>query len=54
MDNLRKIDHHVKVLLSSDGLTESQEIEINKGFERFIKKPYSMNTLSEKMAENLN
>jgi CheY-like chemotaxis protein len=52
---LRQIDHHVKVLLSSGGLTDLEEKEIiNRGFNGFIRKPYSMNSLSEKMAKILN
>ena len=52
---LRKIDHHVKVLLSSGGLTDLDENEIiNGGFSGFLRKPYSLNSLSEKMAEILN
>ena len=55
VDKLRKIDHHVKVLLSSGALSDSDEKEvINRGFDGFIKKPYNINTLSEKMAELLN
>ena len=54
MDELRKIDPHVKVMLSSGDLTEKVEKNvINRGFDGFIKKPYNMNTLSEKMAEIL-
>jgi len=52
---LRKIDHHVKVLLSSGALTDFDEEElVNRGFNGFLKKPYSMEVLSEKMAEILN
>lgn len=55
VDRLRKIDHNVKILLSSGGLTDSEEKEvINRGFKGFIKKPYNIDTLSEKMAEILN
>ena len=54
-DKFRKIDHHVKILLSSGGLSNSDEEEvINKGFNGFIRKPYSMKSLSDKMAELLN
>jgi hypothetical protein len=42
-------------MLSSGGLTEADEKNvINKGFNGFIKKPYNMNTLCEKMAEMIN
>jgi CheY-like chemotaxis protein len=54
-DKLRKINHHVKILLSSGGLTDLDEKElINRGFNGFISKPYSLNSLSEKMAKILN
>ena len=52
---LRKIDYKAKVLLSSGALTDLDEKEIaNRGFNGFIQKPYSIETLSEKMAEILN
>ena len=55
MHKLRKIDPHVKVMLSSGGLPDTDEEEvINRGFNGFIKKPYNMNTLCEKMSEILN
>jgi hypothetical protein len=42
-------------MLSSGGLTEADEKNvINKGFNGFIKKPYTMYTLFEKMAEIIN
>ena len=55
LGELRQIDHHVKVLLSSGGLTDLEEKEIiNRCFNGFIRKPYNMNSLSEKMAIILN
>ena len=55
MDRLREIDPQIKVVLSSGALTEADEKNvINKGFNGFIKKPYNINTLSEKMAEIVN
>ena len=52
---LRKIDHHVKVLLSSGGLIDLDEKEIiNRGFNGVLRKPFSMNSFSEKVAEILN
>ena len=55
VDKLRKIDHNVKTLLSSGGLSDSEEKEvINRGFNGFIRKPYNTKTSSEKMAEILN
>jgi len=54
-DKFRKIYHKVKILLSSGGLSNLEEEEvINKGFDGFIRKPYSMKSLSEKMVELLN
>jgi CheY-like chemotaxis protein len=55
MDKLREIDPQIKVMLSSGALTDTDEQDVmNKGFNGFIKKPYNMNTLCEKMAEILN
>ena len=55
VEQLRKIDHHAKVLLSSGGLSNADEEEIlNKGFNGFMKKPFNIDILSEKMAEILN
>ena len=52
---LRKIDRNVKVLLSSGALLDSDEKEvIKRGFNGLLKKPYKINTLSEKMTEILN
>ena len=54
-DKLRKINHHVKVLLSSGALPDLDEKEIiNRGFNGVLRKPYSLTSLSEKMAEILN
>ena len=55
MDKLREIDPQIKVMLSSGALTEADEKNVvNKGFNGFIKKPYNMNTLCEKMTEIIN
>jgi CheY-like chemotaxis protein len=55
LHKLREIDPQIKVMLSSGALTEADEKNvINKGFNGFIKKPYKMNTLCEKMAEIIN
>ena len=55
VENLRIMDHNVKVLLSSGGLsTRETKNVLNRGFNGFLKKPYNMNTLSEKIAEILN
>lgn len=55
VDKLREIDRNIKVLLSSGALSDSDEKGvINRGFDGFIKKPYNIITLSEKMAELLN
>lgn len=54
-DTLRVMDHGVKVLLSSGGpLAAEEEVVVSKGFNGFLKKPYSINTLSNKIAEILN
>jgi CheY-like chemotaxis protein len=55
LHKLREIDPQIKVMLSSGALTEADEKNvINKGFNGFIKKPYNINTLCEKMAEIIN
>jgi len=55
INKLRKIDHNIKVLLSSGALLDSDEKEvIKRGFNGLLKKPYKINTLSEKMTEILN
>ncbi|MGD9301979.1 MAG: response regulator [Desulfobacterales bacterium] len=55
VDKLRVIDHGVKVLLSSGGLSVAEEEEaIVRGFDGFLKKPYSLNTLTDKIAEIIN
>ena len=55
VDKLRVIDHGVKVVLSSGGLSVAEEEEaIVRGFNGFLKKPYSLNTLNDKIAEILN
>lgn len=55
MKKLREIDPQITVILSSGALTEADEKNvIDKGFNGFIKKPYDMNTLCEKMAEIIN
>ena len=54
MAELRRIDPYVKVILSSGDLAEKLEkVAINRGFSGFIRKPYHMSTLCEKMAEVL-
>jgi CheY-like chemotaxis protein len=55
VNTLRIMDHNVKVLLSSGGLGTAEEEEVAvRGFSGFLKKPYSMNTLSEKISDILN
>lgn len=55
VDTLRIMDQRVKVLLSSGGLSAAEEEEVFvNGFNGFLKKPYSMTTLSNKIAEILN
>jgi CheY-like chemotaxis protein len=55
VENLRTKNHNVKVLLTSGGLgVKGTKNALNRGFNGFLKKPYNMNTLSEKIAEILN
>ena len=55
IDTLRIMGHSVKVLLSSGGLSAAEEEKVlADGFSGFLKKPYSMSTLSDKIAEILN
>ncbi len=52
LDKLREIDPQIKVMLSSGALTDKDEQGvIDEGFSGFLKKPYSLTTLSEKMSE---
>ena len=54
MDRLREIDPQIKVMLSSGALSDRDEQYVmNKGFNGFLKKPYDLDTLCEKMAEIL-
>ena len=55
VNTLRVMDPGVKVLLSSGGMGAAEEEEVVfRGFDGFLKKPYTMNTLSIKIAEILN
>ena len=55
VDKLRIIDHGVKVLLSSGGLSVTHEEDaIDRGFNGFLQKPYSLDALSDKIDEILN
>jgi len=55
VNTLRIMGHSVKVLLSSGGLSAAQEEEVfANGFHGFLKKPFSMTTLSNTIAEILN
>ena len=52
---LRAIDQRAKVLLSSGGVSVPHEEDaIAKGFNGFLQKPYSLDTLSNKISEILN
>ena len=52
LNKLREIDPRVHVILSSGALTDKDEQGvIDEGFNGFLKKPYSLATLSEKMSE---
>jgi two-component system cell cycle sensor histidine kinase/response regulator CckA len=55
VDKLRIIDHGVKVLLSSGGLSVTHEEDaIDRGFNGFLQKPYSLDALADKINEILN
>ena len=55
VDKLRVIDHGVKVLLSSGGLSVPHEEDaLVRGFNGFLQKPYSIEILSDKIDELLN
>jgi len=55
VNTLRIMGHSVKVLLSSGGLSAAEEEQVvDNGFSGFLRKPYSMTTLSNKVAEILN
>jgi DNA-binding NtrC family response regulator len=55
VDKLRVIDHRVKVLLSSGGLSVPHEEDaIVRGFNGFLQKPYSIDILSDKIDKILN
>jgi len=55
VDKLRIMDQSVNVLLSSGDLSVIEEEEaIDRGFNGFLKKPYSVTTLSDKISEILN
>lgn len=55
VERLRIKGHRVKVLLCSGGLSaEEEKSAVSRGFNGFLRKPYNMDTLSEKIAESLN
>ena len=55
VEKLRIINQGVKVLLSSGGISVPHEDDaIIRGFNGFLQKPYSLDTLSDKIAEILN
>jgi len=55
VDRLRTIDQRAKVLLSSGGVSVPHEEDaIAKGFNGFLQKPYSLDMLSDKIAQILN
>lgn len=54
VNTLRLMGHGVKVLLTSGGLSDAEEKKVvANGFSGFLKKPFSMTTLSNKIAELL-
>ena len=55
VDKLRIINQSVKVVLSSGGLSVTHEEDaIGRGFNGFLQKPYSLDALTDKIAEILN
>ena len=55
VDRLRSMGHGVKVLLSSGGMSVTEEEEaLVRGFNGFLRKPYNMDMLSDKIAKILN
>ena len=55
VDKVRTIDQRAKVLLSSGGVSVPHEEDaLARGFNGFLQKPYSLATLSDKIAEILN
>ena len=55
VDRLRIMNHGVKVLLSSGGMSVTEEEEaLVRGFAGFLRKPYNMELLSDKIAQILN
>ena len=51
-DRLKKIDPHVKALLSSGYSLDGQAIDIlNRGCDGFIQKPFNLKKLSEKLRQ---
>ncbi|MFP4085815.1 MAG: response regulator [Desulfobacteraceae bacterium] len=53
-DRLKKMDPHVKVLLSSGYSINGEATQIlNRGCDGFIQKPFKMETLSQKIREVL-
>jgi CheY-like chemotaxis protein len=55
VDRLRSTGHGVKVLLSSGGMSVTEEEEaLVRGFNGFLRKPYNMDMLSDKIAKILN
>ena len=54
VDTLRAMNEEVTVLLASGGMKHEQEAEVrSRGFNGFLKKPFTMSTLSDKIAELL-
>ena len=52
LNKLREIDPRIKVMLSSGALTDKDEQDvIDEGFNGFLKKPFSLTTLCEKISE---
>ena len=55
VEKLRTRGHHVRVLLSTGGYSvQDEKSAVSRGFDGFLRKPYTITTLSEKIAESLN
>ena len=55
VERLRGGGHRVKVLLCSGGFSvQDEETAVSRGFNGFLRKPFTIDTLSEKITESLN
>jgi CheY-like chemotaxis protein len=55
VEKLRIRGHRVRVLLSTGGYSvQDERSAVSRGFDGFLRKPFTINTLSKKIAESLN